>query len=200
MKRFIVGITGASGAIYAKRLLEFLASTEFEIHLVISKSAAISIYEELDVKLNPEDLIVSELLGFSPKNFITHRISDIAGSIASGSFKTDGMVIVPCSMSTMGALAAGICENLIHRAAEVCMKEGRKLIIVPRETPLSSIHIENMLKLSGAGIRILPAMPAFYHRPKSINDQVDFIVCKILDQLEVENNLIKRWKETRNRG
>jgi len=194
MKKLIIAITGASSVIYAKRLLEVLSQEDIFIHLTISEAGAVIIKNELDIEINLQDFQIESLIGFSTNNIIYHHFSDISAAISSGSYKTEGMVIVPCSMNTLGAIAAGISNNLIHRAADVCIKENRKLILVPRETPLSSIHLENMLKLSKLGVCILPAMPGFYHKPHTIDEQVDFIVCKILDQLGIENNLIRRWK------
>lgn len=193
MKKLIIAITGASGVIYAKRLLEIL-SRDFIIHLTISEDGAVIIQNELDIEINLTDFQVESLVGIPTNNIKYHHFSEITASISSGSYKTEGMVIVPCSMSTLGAIAAGISNNLIHRTADVCIKENRKLVLVPRETPLSSIHLRNMLKLSKLGVCILPAMPGFYHRPHTIDELVDFIVCKILDQFGIENNLIRRWE------
>jgi len=194
MKKLIIAITGASGVIYAKRLLEILSQKDYFIHLTISEAGAVIIQDELDIEINLEDFKSEFLTGFPADNIIYHHFSDIKAPISSGSYKTDGMIIVPCSMNTLGAIAAGIANNLIHRAADVCIKENRKLVLAPRETPLSSIHLENMLKLSQMGVCILPAMPGFYHKPQTIDEQVDFIVCKILDGFEIENNLIRRWE------
>lgn len=194
MKKLIVAITGASGVIYAKRLLEILSQRNFEIHLTISEAGAIIIQNELDIEINLTDIKLEFLIGFPTKNITYHHFSDITAAISSGSYRTEGMAIVPCSMNTLGAIAAGISNNLIHRAADVCIKENRKLVLVPRETPLSSIHLENMLKLSKLDVCILPAMPGFYHKPHTIDEQVDFIVCKILDQFGIENNIIRRWE------
>ncbi len=193
MRKLSIAITGASGVIYAKRLLEILSQEDFLIHLTISEAGALIIQNEFDIEINLTDFQPETLLGFHSQNIIYHHFSDIAAAISSGSYRTEGMVIVPCSMGTLGAIAAGISSNLIHRAADVCIKERRKLVLVPRETPLSSIHLENMLKLSQLGVCILPAMPGFYHKPHTIDEQVDFVVCKILDQFEIDNNLIRRW-------
>ena len=122
------------------------------------------------------------------------RFKNVAAPIASGSFRTAGMMLVPASTGTCGALANGISTNLVHRAAEVCLKERRKLVLVPRDTPLSTIHLENLLKLSHAGAVILPAMPGFYHRPETIRDQVDFVVTKLFDQFDLDVDLIRRWQ------
>jgi len=194
MKKIIVAITGASGIIYAKRLLEILSQSDFLIHFTISASGVITIQEELKVKINLTDFQPEALLGFHADNIEYHNFTDITAPISSGSYQTEGMVIVPCSMGTLGAIATGLSDNLIERAADVCIKERRKLILVPRETPLNSIHLENMLKLSNLGVCILPAMPAYYHQPKTIIDLIDFIVAKILDQFGIENQLFERWK------
>ncbi|MFQ6041583.1 MAG: UbiX family flavin prenyltransferase [Candidatus Poribacteria bacterium] len=194
MKRLIIAITGASGAIYAKRFLEILSQMDFEIHLTISEAGAVIIHNELDIEIDLTNFQPESLIGLATNNITYHHFSDITAPISSGSYKTEGMAIVPCSMNTLGAIAAGISNNLIHRAADVCIKEKRKLVLVPRETPLSSIHLRNMLKLSKLGVCILPAMPGFYHKPHTIYEQVDFIVYKILDQFGIENNLIRRWE------
>ncbi|MCY4403049.1 MAG: UbiX family flavin prenyltransferase [Candidatus Poribacteria bacterium] len=196
MKRLIVGITGASAVVYGVRLLEVLANREdFEIHLTISKSGARALLEELQIKVDIDNFQLQSLINSTTEHIIYHHESDIGASIASGSFRTEGMVVVPCSMGTVASIAAGISRNLIQRAADVCIKERRKLVIVPRETPLSSIHLENMLKLSRNGVCVLPAMPGFYHFPKTVDDQINFVVTKILDQFDIDSGLTQRWKE-----
>jgi flavin prenyltransferase len=182
-RKFVIGITGASGVIYGIRLLEFLKKSKIESHLVMTPAAKITISAETDYKIQ----VVEKLAAKS------YRYNDIAASISSGSFKTDGMVIIPCSMHTLGALASGVSDNLLLRAAEVSMKERRQLVLVPRETPLSLIQIENMERLARAGVCILPAMPGFYERPKDVSQIVDHLVGKVLDILGVENDLFKRW-------
>jgi flavin prenyltransferase len=179
--RLIVAITGASGIIYSKRFLEEAKRRRFEVHLVVSAAA--------------DKVAEAELGGVDWSALASHVYppEDLAAPIASGSFKVDAMVIVPTTMKTIGALASGYCDDLISRAADVQMKEGRRLILVPRETPLHAIHLENMAKLSRMGVTIMPAMPGFYHEPKTIDDLVNFIVGKMLDQLGVENDLYKRW-------
>jgi 4-hydroxy-3-polyprenylbenzoate decarboxylase len=136
-----------------------------------------------------------KLCGRDADNVYFYNPRDIGAKIASGSALFDGMVIVPCTMGTLGAIAHGICDNLIHRAADVTLKEGRKLVIVPRETPLSAIHLENMLSLTRVGARIVPAMPGFYHQPAQISDLVDMMVMKIFDQMGIRTDLVQRWKE-----
>ncbi len=196
MKRLIVGITGASGVIYGVRLLEVLTQyNEYEIHLTLSNSGATALWEELQIRVDLDDFRLESLIGRSAEQVIYHHQSDIAAAIASGSFRTEGMIIAPCSMGTIGSIAAGISRNLIHRAADVCIKERRKLVLVPRETPLSSIHLENMLKLSQLGVVVLPAMPGFYHFPQTVDDQINFVITKLLDQFGIDTGLIRRWKE-----
>ena len=196
MKRLIVAITGASGVVYGIRLLKILAhQKEFEVHLTVSRSGATALWEELQIRVDLDNFEFASLIGFDSELVVYHRESDIAAPIASGSFRTQGMIIAPCSMGTLGSIAAGISRNLIHRAADVCIKERRKLVLVPRDTPLSAIHLENMLKLSRIGACILPAMPGFYHFPKTVDDQIDFVVTKVLDQFDIDAGLIQRWKE-----
>jgi 4-hydroxy-3-polyprenylbenzoate decarboxylase len=191
MKPYIVAITGASGAIYGVRLLEVLAEQKIPVELVISDTAKIVIWEEMGAEAKfPE---ASSLLHI-------HDFHDFTAPIASGSYPVKGMVIVPCSMGTLGAIASGLSQNLIHRAADCTIKEGRKLILVPRETPLSAIHLENMLKLSRLGVKIVPPMPAFYSGQQKISDLVDFVVGKILDQMEVQHMLYPRWVGSRPAG
>jgi len=182
--RIVVGITGASGIIYGVRTLEVLHDCGIETELIISKTAPKIL--ELETGKRVEDLI----------SLCRHYYSndDLFAPISSGSYPTDGMVIVPCSMATLACIAHGISDNLIRRAAEVTLKEGRKLVLVPRETPLNQIHLENMLSLQRAGAVILPACPAFYHRPSSIQEIVDFVVGKILDIFEIPHQLYRRWK------
>lgn len=196
MKRLIVGITGASAGIYGVRLLEVLTQHEdIEVHLTISASGARALSEELQIEIDLSNFELKSLIGISSPRVIYHHESDIAASIASGSFRTEGMIVVPCSMGSLAAIAGGISRNLIQRAADVCIKERRKLVLVPRETPLSSIHLENMLKLSRMGVCVLPAMPGFYHFPKNVDDLLNFVVTKILDQFGIDTKLIQRWKE-----
>ncbi|MCG9130590.1 UbiX family flavin prenyltransferase [Candidatus Poribacteria bacterium] len=196
MKRLIVGITGASAGIYGVRLLEVLTEHEdIEVHLTISASGARALSEELQIQVDLNNFELESLIGVSSPRVIYHHESDIAAPIASGSFRTEGMIVVPCSMGSIAAIANGISRNLIQRAADVCIKEKRPLVMVPRETPLSPIHLENMLKLSRLGVCILPAMPGFYHFPKNVDDLLNFIITKILDQFNIDTKLIQRWKE-----
>ena len=196
MRRLIVGITGASAGVYAVRLLEVLTQHEdIEVHLTISASGARALSEELQIEVDLDNFEVASLIGVASPRVVYHHESDIAAPIASGSFRTEGMIVVPCSMGSLAAIAGGISRNLIQRAADVCIKERRKLVLVPRETPLSSIHLENMLKLSRMGVCVLPAMPGFYHFPKNVDDLLNFVVTKILDQFGIDTKLIQRWRE-----
>ena len=181
--RLIVAITGASGVIYGKRLLEVLREENVETHLIISKAGERIIEHELGMTKEEIGRLASRV----------YEEDCFEAPMASGSFITDGMVIVPCSMKTAAGIAYGYSENLILRAADVTLKERRRLIIVPRETPLSPMHLRNLLELTMHGVTVIPAMPAFYHKPKKIDDLVDFIVGKILDSLGIEHQLFRRW-------
>jgi len=183
--KLIVAITGASGVIYAKRLLEALRGSDVETHLVISRNAEKIIEHELGVTKKEIENLASHI----------YDVDDWESPITSGSFRLDGMVIVPCSMKTLAGIAHGYSDNVILRAADVMLKEGRKLILVPRETPLNVVHLRNMLWLAKQGVHMVPAMPAFYHKPKSIEDLVNYIVGKVLDILGIEHTLYRRWKE-----
>lgn len=189
MKKYIIAITGASGSIYAVKLIEELLKNSYSIHLIVSDNGAKVLEYETGIKLLNFIEDMKEKYG----NITLEDIDNLFSSVASGSFKTDGMIILPCSMSSLGEIAHGVSKNLIGRAADVCIKEKRPLVIVPRETPLSSIHLKNMLILSESGVTILPAMPGFYHKPESLEDAVNFVVGKILDVLNIENNLFKKW-------
>lgn len=200
MAVYAVGITGGSGAPYALRLLKALVATGHEAHVVISPAGEKVVQLESGLRLGrtlreKEDAIVRALEadgeGKGSLRLFDHM--NLAAPISSGSFPCAGMVIVPCSTGTLGRIAGGISSNLIERAADVALKERRRLVLVPRETPLSEIHLNNMLTLRRAGADILPAMPAFYHRPRTIADMVDMIVGRILDRLGVENSLFFRW-------
>ncbi|MCD6264258.1 UbiX family flavin prenyltransferase [Candidatus Bathyarchaeota archaeon] len=182
--RVVVAITGASGVVYGRRLLEVLREKGVEVHLIISRAGRLVVREELG--LEPESLERLASRAYDPE--------DLMAPLTSGSFKVDAVVVVPASVKTVAAIASGYSDNLITRAADVALKEGRTLILVPRETPLSPLHLENLLRLSRMGVVILPAMPAFYHKPEEIGDLVDFIVGKILDQLGVDHDLYKRWE------
>jgi len=179
----VVAITGASGVIYGLRLLEVLKSQGEYTALVITDPAKIIIEYELGI--TEKDLKNLANVYYSPQ--------DLTASINSGSCRFNSMVIIPCTMKTLSAISSGYASNAITRAADVVLKERRNLVLVPRETPLRSVHLENMLKISNEGGIILPAMPGFYHKPQNIDDMVNFIVGKILDVLEIDNHLFKRW-------
>ena len=179
---WIVALTGASGMRYGLRLIDVLSTTLSKVHVVFSEAALRVLAEEDGLKISATRLSAEALFGREQDNVVFYRPRDIGAAIASGSLPIDGMVICPCSMNTLAAVASGISENLIQRAADVTMKEGRKLLIVPRETPLSQIHLENMLRLSRVGASIIPAMPGFYHEPATITDLVDMMVMKITRQ------------------
>ena len=227
MRDLVVAMTGASGSVYAIRLVEVLIAAGRTVHLTISPAAVEVIKRELGLSLKLDQFDMKQILPrydeiehdeklkllkpgggagyaassiFSDSEIFTgrviyHHYRDYAAGIASGSFMTDGMVICPCSMGTLASVANGLSQNLIHRAADVHLKERRKLIVVPRETPLSVIALDNMKRLAEAGGIILPAMPGFYHDPKSISDLVDFVVARICDQLGVKHELMTRWGE-----
>lgn len=211
----VLAITGASGVIYAIRLLQVLLQTELKIHLTISPSGASVIGQELQLDVDIRNPNLAELAGYVPpwsQSEATRSIAEIAVSrieqrirfhqyddymtpIASGSFRTRAMVVCPCSGSTLSGIARAAASNLIQRAAEVHLKEHRKLVLVPRETPLSVLQLENMHRLAAAGAVILPAMPGWYHGADTLDSLVDFVVSRILDQLDVDNQLMNRWGE-----
>lgn len=189
MKRpYVVAITGASGAIYGVRLLRFFAESRIPVGLVISDTARIVMEQELEkgVRHLFREMVTDPFI-------CQYGFHDFTAPIASGSYPVEGMVVIPCSMGTLGAIASGLSQNLIHRAADCAIKEGRKLVLVPRETPLSAIHLENMLKLSRLGVKIVPPMPAFYGAQQKVEDLVDFAVGKVLDQLGISHMLYPRW-------
>jgi flavin prenyltransferase len=189
----VVAMTGASGAAYAVRLLHILGRTGRRIHLTMSPSFAQVARDELGREVDLGAFEPASLGICEPGLFAYHHYRDFSAGIASGSFPTGGMVVVPCSMSTLAAIASGVTTNLITRAADVHLKERRKLILVPRETPLSLIHLRNMVRVTEAGAVVLPAMPGWYHRPHQLEDLVDFIVARICDQLGIPNALSLRW-------
>jgi 4-hydroxy-3-polyprenylbenzoate decarboxylase len=194
----VLGLTGASGAPYALRLIEVLLRAERQLHLTASPAAVQVIQAELGVTLDLKTFRISDLLPpdleSAAKRLIAyHHCHDFSAGIASGSFRTAGMVICPCSMGTVAAIAQGLSDNLIHRAADVHLKERRKLIVVPRETPLGLVQLRNLTACTEAGAVVLPAMPAFYTKPQSIQDMIDFIVGRICDQFGVEHQLLRRW-------
>lgn len=193
-----VAITGASGTIYAQRTLQLLAASRAVecINLILSGTAATVAQVELGVNLKDADVAkVNDWLGLDSSSRLIRlwRLDNLAAKPSSGSNKQAGMMIVPCSMATLGAIASGAGTNLIHRAADVCLKEGRKLVVVPRETPYNAIHLENMLRLTRAGARVLPASPGFYHRPKTIDDLVEHLCFRILDQFDIPHSTKSQW-------
>lgn len=193
-----VAITGASGTIYAQRTLQLLAASGVveTINLIMSGTAAVVAQVETGVNLRDTNTAkINEWLGLSADSKIIRywRLDNFAAKPSSGSNKQAGMIVVPCSMGTLGAIASGAGTNLIHRAADVCLKERRKLVLVPRETPYNAIHLENMLRLTNAGAQILPASPGFYHRPKSIEELVDHLCFRILDQFDIPHSRKSQW-------
>lgn len=202
-KQIIVGVTGASGAIYARRLIECLCDAGATVHLVVTPNGKRLLSDELGLA----EVSVPTLLGRDSDRVIIHPYRDVGSVVGSGSFRTNGMIVCPCSGNTLAAIAAGLAGNLLDRAAAVTLKEGRRLILVPREMPLSRIELQNALRLSEAGAIICPASPGFYMLPTTIEDLVDFVVGKLLDLLDVAHQLNTRWadrlestvKQTRNR-
>jgi len=199
-KTITVALTGASGMPYALRLIETLLAARCRVFVLASQAAAVVAKQEMDFTLPAR---AQEMQAFLAQRFnAPEEQLQVFGReewfapIASGSNPPDAMVVCPCTMSTLAAIAAGLADNLIGRAADVVIKEGRKLILVPRETPFSAIHLENMLKLARLGVVILPANPGFYHHPQNVQDIVDFVVARILDQLAVPHSLLARWGET----
>jgi flavin prenyltransferase len=196
----VLAMTGASGARYGVRLLEILLRAGRVVHLTISPAAQEVFRHELHREVSLDPFRPDELLGpmaseLDVASIRYHHVRDFRAGIASGSFLTGGMVICPCSMGTVAAIAHGTSENLIHRAADVHLKERRKLIVVPRETPLGMIQLRNLATLAEAGAVVLPAMPGFYTDPRSVEELIDFIVGRICDQLGIEHDLLKRWSE-----
>lgn len=185
----IIAITGSSGVVYGARLLEVCRQFDIETDLIVSKAAETIMKLELGKS-------VEEIQKLATR---TYSPDELAAPPASGSYRTDGMVIAPCSMKTLGAIANGVTADLISRAADVTLKQNRPLVLVPRETPLNLIHLENMSRLKRAGATILPAAPAFYHEPTTISDLVDFIIGRVLDVLNVEHQLYQRWQGTESR-
>lgn len=179
----IVALTGASGVIYGVQLLKTLKKIKAKIHLIISEPARVVIKHELNLDIKE----IEKLADF------TYDPWDFTAPIASGSYQSDGMIIIPCSMKTLSAIANGYADNLIVRAAECMLKEKKPLILVPRETPLSLVHLRNMVKVAEIGAIIIPAMPGFYHKPETIEDLVNFVVGKILDVLDIQHDLYRRW-------
>jgi len=196
----VIAITGASGVIYGQRLLEILLGSDVEIHLTISDSGRLVLQHELGITIDLDRFSLDQLIPDYQGDFDRagqrvryHHYKDFMTPIASGSHKTGGMVVCPCSGSTLSGIAAAASQNLIQRAADVHLKERRPLILVPRETPLSLIQLENMQTACRAGATILPASPGFYHGYRTVDDLVNFVVARILDLLDIPHSLIKRW-------
>ncbi len=183
-RKIVVGITGASGTVYGLRLIEVLRTAGCQVHAVVTDSGWRVMEYECNVTRADFEKLVDKL----------YDQADVGAAIASGSFYCDAMVVVPCSMKTAASIAHGISDNLLTRAADVMLKEGRSLIIVPRETPMHAIHLENLLTLAKLGVRVIPACPGFYHKPESLQDLIDMLVGKICDSLGVENSLFERWQ------
>jgi len=183
MRRLIVALTGATGAILGIRLLEALKDCKVESHLIVSKWAQRVIEHETPYSLDQVCALAT----------VNYTSTNMGAAISSGSFITEGMVVIPCSMRTLSSIAHGFGEHLVHRAADVILKERRRLVLVTRETPLSEVHLENMLKLARMGVTILPPMPGFYNHPQSIGDIVDHIVARVLDQFGIAAPFAKRW-------
>jgi len=198
-KPLILGVSGASGLIYAVRTLKFLLEAEYSIELVASKSTYTVWQAEQGIHLPPEpsrqQQFWREQAGVSTLGQLCcHRWSDVGANIASGSYQTLGMIIIPCSMSTVAKIAVGLSSDLLERAADVQIKEGQMLVIVPRETPFSLIHLRNLTALAEAGVKIVPAIPAWYHDPRTIEDLVDFVVARALDQFSISCVPLQRWQ------
>lgn len=194
-KKWVVGITGASGSIYGITLAEELLKREIEVHLVVTEAGWRVLKEEMGWHASKRPQMLQDRFGDYAANgrLVYHPNSDIGASIASGSFRVSGMVVAPCSMGTLSSIAHGISDDLMTRAADVMLKERRRLLLVPRETPLHAIHLENMLTLARLGVTILPAMPAFYYKPQSMDEMINFLVGKVLDSMDVEHDLYRRW-------
>ncbi|AJY77171.1 UbiX family flavin prenyltransferase [Paenibacillus beijingensis] len=198
--RWVVGITGASGSIYGVRLIEELLAADAHVELVVTDAGWRVLKEEQGWNAARRQDALEAKFGAALAGGRLHYYpnADIGANIASGSYKAEGMVIAPCSMGTLASIAHGISDDLLTRAADVAMKEGRRLILVPRETPLHAIHLENMLTLSRMGVSIVPAMPAFYYGPQTLDDMVNFLVGKLLDVMGIDHQLYRRWGDEPN--
>jgi len=184
MRRLIVAITGATGAIYGVQLLRRLRELSgIETHLLLSSAGVLNVHQELDMKRGDVEALAH----------VVHNVNDIGASVASGSFATAGMVVAPCSMKTLGAIANGLADNLIARAADVCLKERRRVVLLARETPLNLAHIRNMEAVTLMGGVIFPPVPAFYQRPRSLEEMVDHTLARVLDLFDIEHDLAPRW-------
>lgn len=196
MKNIVVGITGASGSIYGLRLIEELLRTEKQVTVLLTNAGrqVLAFETKLEVSEKPQECLQQLQEYFDAGDNLSHYgLNDFFVPVASGSSAPDAVVICPCSMGTVGRIAAGLSDNLLERVADVALKENKKLLLMPRETPFNQIHLENLLRLSRAGAQILPAMPGFYQQPESVADLVNFVVGKVLDNLGIEHQLFKRW-------
>ena len=183
LSRLVIGISGASGVIYGVRLLQALKALPVETHLVMTRTAEVTLAHETDLKVDEVRRLADA----------TYRVDDLAAAVSSGSFRTIGMIVAPCSMRSLGEIAHGITSNLLSRAADVVLKERRRLVLVTRETPLHAIHLRNMATLADMGVIIAPPVPAFYNRPKTIDDIVDHTIGRILDLFDLDTGSVKRW-------
>lgn len=197
-KPLIIGVSGASGLIYAVRTIKYLLAANYSVELVASKSTYMVWQSEQDIRMPSEptqqELFWRQQCEVETGKLNCHAWADVGANIASGSFRTLGMLVIPCSMSTVAKIAGGLSSDLLERAADVQLKEGRKLVLVPRETPFSLIHLRNLTTLAETGVRIVPAIPAWYHNPQTIEDLVDFVVARALDQLDIDCIPIRRWQ------
>jgi len=189
-KKLVVGITGASGSIYSIRLVEALLKAGYHVHVICTDNGKKVMKYETGIDVDEWAAALTD----RPGTLVPEDNDDLFSALASGSCKFDAMVVIPCSMGTLAEISCGLAKNLLCRAADVAMKENRRLILVPRETPLNAIHLENMLKLSRLGVTILPAMPGFYHKPGTMEDLVDFVIGKVLDSLSIDNEMFKKWR------
>ncbi|WP_286392722.1 flavin prenyltransferase UbiX [Pseudanabaena mucicola] len=197
-RAIVLGVSGASGMIYAVRSLKFLLTNDYNVDLVASKAAMMVWQSENKIaipsNLRSQEQFWRDQAESQSGKLICHQWADVGATIASGSFRTLGMLIIPCSMATVAKIAHGLSSDLLERAADVHLKEGRRLVLVPRETPFSLIHLRNLTTLAEAGARIVPAIPAWYHNPQTIEDLVDFVIARALDQLDIDSDLIQRWQ------
>ena len=197
-RAIVLGVSGASGMIYAVRSLKFLLNNNYNVDLVASKAAMMVWQSENKIaipsNLRSQEEFWRDRAESQSGKLICHQWADVGATIASGSFRTLGMLIIPCSMATVAKIAHGLSSDLLERAADVHLKEGRRLVLVPRETPFSLIPLRNLTTLAEAGARIVPAIPAWYHNPQTIEDLVDFVIARALDQLDIDSDLIQRWQ------
>ena len=198
MRPIILAVCGASGMIYAERTLKCLLYADYPVELVLSKAAYLVWRDEFGVTIpqasGEQEQFWRERTGEAQGKLTCHSFGNVGATIASGSYQVQGMLVIPCSMSTVARIAHGLSSDLVERAADVQIKEGRRVVVVPRETPFSLIHLRNLTLLAEAGVKVVPAIPAWYHQPKTIEDLVDFVIGRALDQLGVDNDLFNRWQ------